>query len=98
MLLVQSPKLLLLDEPVAGMSPQERLDTGALLQELSGDHTLVVIEHDMAFLRRFARTVTVLHEGRILSEGSVLQVQADDRVREVYLGRSRDEHMTEAGS
>ena len=98
MLLVQQPKLLLLDEPVAGMSPQERLDTGALLQELSGDHTLVVIEHDMAFLRRFAHTVTVLHEGRILSEGSVEQVQADDRVREVYLGRSRDEHMTEVRS
>ena len=91
MLLVQDPKLLLLDEPVAGMSPQERLDTGALIQRLAGERTIVVIEHDMAFLRRFARTVTVLHEGKILCEGSVAEVQADPRVREVYLGRSRDE-------
>jgi urea transport system ATP-binding protein len=91
MLLVQGPKLLLLDEPVAGMSPQERLDTGALIERLAGERTVVVIEHDMAFLRRFARTVTVLHEGRILCEGSVADVQADPRVREVYLGRSRDE-------
>jgi len=96
MLLVQQPKLLLLDEPVAGMSPQERLETGALLHELAGDHTLVVIEHDMAFLRRFAHTVTVLHEGRILSEGTVEQVQSDPVVREVYLGRSRDERAAEA--
>ncbi|HEX5945336.1 MAG TPA: urea ABC transporter ATP-binding protein UrtD [Acidimicrobiales bacterium] len=91
MLLVQDPKLLLLDEPVAGMSPQERLDTGALIQRLAGERTVVVIEHDMAFLRRFAHTVTVLHEGKVLCEGSVAEVQADPRVREVYLGRSRDE-------
>ncbi|MCU1496166.1 MAG: Urea transporter ATP-binding protein UrtD [Acidimicrobiales bacterium] len=97
MLLVQKPRLLLLDELVAGMTPQERLDTGALLQELAGDHTIVVIEHDMSFLRRFASSVTVLHEGRILSEGSVEQVQADERVREVYLGRSRDERSGGAG-
>jgi len=98
MLLVQQPKLLLLDEPVAGMSPQERLDTGALLHELAGDHTLVVIEHDMVFLRRFAHTVTVLHEGHILSEGTVEDVQSDPVVREVYLGRSRDERAAEAKS
>jgi urea transport system ATP-binding protein len=91
MLLVQRPEVLLLDEPVAGMSPQERLDTGALLRELAGDHTVVVVEHDMAFLRRFADFVTVLHEGRVISAGSVAEVQADPIVREVYLGRSRDE-------
>jgi urea transport system ATP-binding protein len=91
MLLVQGPKLLLLDEPVAGMSPQERLDTGALLQELAGEHTVVVIEHDMAFLRRFAHRVTVLCEGKLLFEGTVEEVQADPDVRRVYLGRSRDE-------
>jgi urea transport system ATP-binding protein len=91
MLLVQGPSLLLLDEPVAGMSPQERLDTGALLERLAGERTIVVVEHDMAFLRRFAQRVTVLHEGRILCEGTVEEVQADPRVREVYLGRSRDE-------
>jgi urea transport system ATP-binding protein len=90
MLLVQDPKLLLLDEPVAGMSPEERLETGALLQGLTGERTVVVVEHDMAFLRRFAHTVTVLHEGRVLSEGTVEQVQADPVVREVYLGRTRD--------
>ena len=91
MLLVQQPKLVLLDEPVAGMSGSERQATGELLEELAEDHTVVVIEHDMAFLRRFARSVTVLHEGKILSEGSVDYVQGDPKVREVYLGRSRDE-------
>jgi urea transport system ATP-binding protein len=90
MLLVQGPKLMLLDELVAGMSPQERLDTGALLTELASDHTIVVVEHDMSFLRRFASSVTVLHEGKVLSEGTVEEVQADPVVREVYLGRSRD--------
>jgi urea transport system ATP-binding protein len=91
MLLVQKPSLLLLDELVAGMTTTERQATGELLQQLAHDHTLVVIEHDMAFLRRFATAVTVLHEGKVLSEGSVEAVQADPKVREVYLGRSRDE-------
>ncbi|HEV7757513.1 MAG TPA: ATP-binding cassette domain-containing protein, partial [Acidimicrobiales bacterium] len=88
MLLIQSPRLLLLDEPVAGMSNRERTATGELLEELASDHTVVVIEHDMGFLRRFARKVTVLHEGRLLSEGRVDEVQSDPRVREVYLGRA----------
>jgi urea transport system ATP-binding protein len=91
MLLVQKPNLLLLDEPVAGMSPQERQRTGELLQELASERTVIVVEHDMAFVRRFASSVTVLHEGKVLSEGSIEEVQADPVVREVYLGRSRDE-------
>jgi urea transport system ATP-binding protein len=97
LLLVQQPSLLLLDEPVAGMSVQERIDTGDLLRELAGDHTVIVIEHDMAFLRRFAHKVTVLHEGRVVSEGTVEEVHADPIVREIYLGRSRDERSGGAG-
>jgi len=86
LLLVQDVRLLLLDEPVAGMSQDERDATGALLGEVARDRTVVVIEHDMDFLRRYARTVTVLHAGRILSEGTVAEVQADPKVQEVYLG------------
>ncbi|HYN94695.1 MAG TPA: urea ABC transporter ATP-binding protein UrtD, partial [Pilimelia sp.] len=91
MLIVQRPRLLLLDEPVAGMSRAERERTGELLRQVAADHTVVVIEHDMEFLRRFASTVTVLHEGKLLCEGTVAQVQADPRVQEVYLGRSARE-------
>jgi urea transport system ATP-binding protein len=91
MLVIQRPRLLLLDEPVAGMTRDERERTGTLLTEIAKDHTVIVIEHDMEFLRRFASTVTVLHEGKLLCEGSVAQVQADPRVQEVYLGRSRKE-------
>ncbi|WP_250036140.1 urea ABC transporter ATP-binding protein UrtD [Paractinoplanes maris] len=87
MLLVQDARLLLLDEPVAGMSHDERDATGELLGVLSRDRTVLVIEHDMDFLRRYARTVTVMHAGKVLSEGSVAEVQADPRVQEVYLGR-----------
>ncbi|GAA4248876.1 urea ABC transporter ATP-binding protein UrtD [Dactylosporangium darangshiense] len=91
MLMVQQPRLLLLDEPVAGVSKSERERTGELLVEVARTHTVVVIEHDMEFLRRFATVVTVLHEGRLLCEGSVAEVQADPRVQEVYLGRARSE-------
>jgi urea transport system ATP-binding protein len=93
MLLVQDAKLLLLDEPVAGMSHDERDATGELIAKVSRDRTVVVIEHDMDFLRRYAQTVTVLHAGRTLSEGTVAQVQADPRVQEVYLGRHHVDHQ-----
>jgi urea transport system ATP-binding protein len=87
MLLAQRPRLLLLDEPVAGMSREERERTGELLTRIADDHTVIVVEHDMEFLRRHASKVTVLHEGKVLVEGSVEQVSADPRVQEVYLGR-----------
>lgn len=90
MLLVQDAKLLLLDEPVAGMSADERDATGELLGVIAADRTVVIVEHDMEFLRRYARTVTVLHAGKVLSEGSVAEIQADPKVAEVYLGRSAD--------
>jgi urea transport system ATP-binding protein len=86
MLLVQDVKLLLLDEPVAGMSHDERDATGELLRVVSADRTVVVIEHDMDFMRSFANTVTVLHAGKVLSHGSVAQVQGDPAVQQVYLG------------
>jgi len=88
MLIVQQPRLLLLDEPVAGMTKDERAKTGELLGQIATERTVVVVEHDMDFLRRFARTVTVMHEGKLLCEGPLAEVQADPRVQEVYLGRS----------
>jgi urea transport system ATP-binding protein len=87
MLLVQEPRLLLLDEPVAGMTDQERGRTAELFLSLAGRHSLVVVEHDMEFVASIAGRVTVLHEGRVLAEGPMEQVQADERVIEVYLGR-----------
>jgi urea transport system ATP-binding protein len=86
MLLMQEPNLLLVDEPVAGMTPQETEHTATLLQSLSGQHSVVVVEHDMEFVRSIARRVTVLHEGRVLAEGNMDEVQDDPKVREVYLG------------
>ena len=87
MLLIQEPRLLLLDEPVAGMSDEETERTAELFLSLAGKHSLVVVEHDMAFIEKIARKVTVLHEGSVLAEGPMEQVQNDPKVIEVYLGR-----------
>jgi urea transport system ATP-binding protein len=86
MLLMQQPELLLVDEPVAGMTPQETERTAELLLSLAGDHSVVVVEHDMDFVRSIAKQVTVLHEGRVLAEGDMDHVQNHPRVIEVYLG------------
>jgi urea transport system ATP-binding protein len=88
MLLVQNARVLLLDEPVTGMSAEERAQTGELLRRVGAERTVVVVEHDMDFMRSFATSVTVLHAGKVLSEGTVSQVQADPRVQDVYLGRA----------
>lgn len=90
MVMVQDPALFLLDEPVAGMTGEEREKTGQLLQEIAKNHAVLVVEHDMEFVRRTAYKVTVLHEGTILCEGPVEKVQHDPRVIEVYLGRGYD--------
>jgi urea transport system ATP-binding protein len=87
MLLAQDPKLLLVDEPVAGMTDAETAATADLLREIARDHSVVVVEHDMAFVRALGVKVTVLHEGSVLAEGALDQVSADERVIEVYLGR-----------
>ena len=86
MLLMQAPRLLLVDEPVAGMTPQETERTAELLTSLAGAHSVIVVEHDMDFVRSIAQKVTVLHEGHVLAEGSIDQVQSDPKVVEVYLG------------
>src|SRR5580692_517382 len=86
MLLMQNPELLLVDEPVAGMTPHEIERTAELLLSLAGEHSIVVVEHDMNFVRSIARRVVVLHEGRVIAEGDMDKVQKDTRVKEVYLG------------
>jgi urea transport system ATP-binding protein len=86
MLLMQDPELLMLDEPVAGMSVSERQQTAALLERITKDRSVLVIEHDMEFVERIAHRVTVLHQGRTLAEGSMASIKADPHVVEVYLG------------
>jgi urea transport system ATP-binding protein len=86
MLLAQSPTVLLIDEPIAGMTHAETERTAELLRGLAGAHTVVVVEHDMEFVRSIARRVTVLHQGKVLAEGPMAQIQKDPRVVEVYLG------------
>ena len=86
MLLMQNPELLLVDEPVAGMTPQEIERTAGLLNSLAGEHSVVVVEHDMAFVRSIAKRVVVLHEGHVIAEGNMDKVQSDPKVKEVYLG------------
>jgi len=93
MVILLDPSLLLVDEPVAGMTDKETEQTGRLLQSLAEKHAIVVIEHDMEFVRQIARIVTVLHEGTVICEGTVEKVQADDRVREIYLGRQKVAHV-----
>ncbi|URN96372.1 MAG: urea ABC transporter ATP-binding protein UrtD [Candidatus Pristimantibacillus lignocellulolyticus] len=90
MMLMQEPMLLLLDEPVAGMTDTETEKTGELLQEITKERTVVVVEHDMDFVRSFATKVTVMHEGKLLKEGTMKEVQSDNIVSEVYLGHGRD--------
>ena len=90
MVMAQDPELLLIDEPVAGMTPRESERTGELLLATSRNHTLLVIEHDMTFVRQIASRVTVLDEGRVICDGTVEEVQRDQRVIEVYLGQDRE--------
>jgi urea transport system ATP-binding protein len=87
MLLAQEPKLLLVDEPVAGMTDAETRQTADLLKEINRDRTVVVVEHDMTFVRELGVKVTVLHEGAVIAEGTIDQVSSNERVIEVYLGR-----------
>ena len=88
MLLIQAPALLMLDEPVAGMSKSERLKTGDLLRKIAQGRSVIVIEHDMDFVKDIAHWVTVMHQGKVLSEGTMDVVQKDPKVVEVYLGHS----------
>jgi urea transport system ATP-binding protein len=95
MLLAQDPKLLLVDEPAAGMTDEETTRPANCCMSLAGKHSIIVIEHDMTFVRQIARKVTVLHQGTVLCEGTVDEVQNNERVIEVYLGRKKKEKVEE---
>jgi urea transport system ATP-binding protein len=97
MLLVQNADVLLLDEPVAGMTRQEREETGNLLRRIGASRTVVVVEYDMEFMRDFATSVTVMARGQVIAEGTVADVQADQKVQEVYLGTATVPPVPEAG-
>ncbi|WP_395347359.1 ATP-binding cassette domain-containing protein [Variovorax sp. UC122_21] len=86
LLIAQQPKVILLDEPTAGMTAGETRKTAQILKSLRGRHTILVVEHDMAFVRDIAERITVLHLGRVLAEGSVAEIERDARVRQAYLG------------
>ncbi|MCT2534171.1 urea ABC transporter ATP-binding protein UrtD [Aquibacillus koreensis] len=90
MVLMQEPDLVLLDEPIAGMSKQERIKTGELITKIAKERAVLIVEHDMDFVKDYADVVTVMHEGQLLFEGSMEDVQKDPKVREVYLGRKVD--------
>jgi len=92
MVMAQDPELLLVDEPVAGLTDEETARTGELLMAIAAERSVLVIEHDMEFVRQIARTVTVLHQGAVLCEGPREQVQGDPRVLEVYLGHRKETH------
>ena len=83
---MQDPKLLLLDEPTAGMTAAETLRTADIIKSLRGTHTIIVVEHDMAFVREIAQRITVMHLGQVLAEGDMAAIEADPRVRAAYLG------------
>lgn len=88
MVAASDPDLILLDEPAAGMTNQEVGRLAELIQELKGNHSLIIVEHDMQFIQMIARTVTVLHQGRILLEDEVHRVMRSEQLRDIYLGRS----------
>ncbi|GAB6929456.1 urea ABC transporter ATP-binding protein UrtD [Paenibacillus sp. JCM 10914] len=97
MLLLQKPRLLLLDEPVAGMTDEETIKTGELLRDIAAECSVVVVEHDMEFVRSYAAKVTVMHEGKLLKEGSMAEIQRDPVVAEVYLGKRREANAQASG-
>lgn len=94
MVLAQTPDLIILDEPTAGMTREETLATADLITAMAERQTLIVVEHDMEFVRRVARRITVLHQGQLLAEGNVAEVEANPKVVEVYLGRERLVHAS----